>query len=201
MKPSATFFSLMLVASVVTAQSKTIGLQSSERGITRMKAEHQVFSAFRADSVTYDDAGIEARDDSYNCWLDLGFGIGGWRTGIAAVTNLNISIQNGKNLYTFRYNRAFDEHLFDIAGKMSDYGIMYGLIEKNKYSFVSLSAGLGITVEKSVRMGIPLEADLYATPIPWVGVGIKLCGGVSPGPGPTRNYWCLALGLQFGKLR
>ena len=171
------------------------------KNVTGREAVRTGVDAHGVDSINAIAGDNQEPGTNCNWWLDLGLGLGGWRTSIAGTTDLSVSLQDRSSLYTIRYNRVFDLHFLEAGARMSDYGILYGRIAKSRYSYVSISGGLGITSENGARLGIPLEADIYGTPIPWVGIGFKVCANISPGPGPTRNYWCVILGLQFGKLR
>lgn len=136
-------------------------------------------------------------------WLDLGLGFGGFRSHLAIASNLSFSFQDEPNQFTMRFNHVsgMASSLFETPSDMSEYGVLYGRVAKFNGSYVSISAGLGFTVEKTSRLGIPLEAGLYAGQLKYVGIALKVCANITPGSGPSRSYWTLGLGLLFGKLQ
>ncbi len=143
-------------------------------------------------------------DTGNHWWIDLGVGMGSFRTNFALASNVSFCLQDNHSLYTIRFNHVSGiPRGFPIAGPsdMREYGFMYGRTLTSNESYATISAGLGWSTEKTSRLGFPLEAALYARQLKWVGITLKLCANITPGPGPSRSYWCVTFGLLLGKIR
>lgn len=139
---------------------------------------------------------------SHQWWLDLGLGFGGFRNHFAVASDISFSYQNEPNQFTIRFNHVSGiTTLFGTPSDVSEYGFLYGRVARINDSYASVSVGLGVIEEKTARLGIPLEAGLYAGQLKYVGISIKACVNIAPGPGPSRSYWTLGLGLLVGKLQ
>ncbi|HEY9164684.1 MAG TPA: hypothetical protein VIS48_00835 [Candidatus Kryptonia bacterium] len=144
-------------------------------------------------------------ETNHQYWLGIGLGFGGWNTHFAVGSDISFSFLDMHSQYTVRLGRVVGiggtNSILGNPSQMSEYGLMYGRVARFNGSCASVSAGLGLTVEKTTRFGIPLEAGLYAGELNWLGIALKICANISPGPGPSRSYWCVTLGLLVGKLR
>ncbi len=102
-----------------------------------------------------------------------------------------------------------------------DLGALYGAISKRRFGFASAAAGLAVVggvrrgafiqyehegvwwgnsiyeKRRFLTAGIPLEAQAFFTPLPFMGLGLVLDANLNP----VRNYMGVNLCLQFGKLR
>ncbi|VVC75520.1 hypothetical protein AQUSIP_08100 [Aquicella siphonis] len=144
-------------------------------------------------------------------WLNLGLGAGGDGTSLAGPTVL-ISGNYRLSEHQILSARFLQTHqlLFD-GSRFTDAGLMYGLIAKGKYAYISGSAGLGFAqydhhkgglfvpdrhVKTTNTIGIPLELKLFLIPTPYVGIGVIGFGNLNT----ARSIAGVALGLQVGYL-
>ncbi len=136
-------------------------------------------------------------------WLNLGMGLSGG--GFFSVGG-SVSYLTGRNLFSIRCIYSEKLYIFGYGGEMErgyDLGVLYGGIAKGKYSFISLSVGIGFVSrvkekEDFFSIGIPIEGQLFLKPLPYLGFGIY------PFANPTLKgtfFGGLLLCVQIGKLR
>lgn len=99
------------------------------------------------------------------------------------------------------------------CARYKEVGLLYGVMSKAKYGYLSASAGLsyvqagysggtdiwGIHFQDTSRstIGIPGEVQAFFTPFPYVGIGIVGFGNLNT----VAPVYGAALEVQFGKLR
>jgi hypothetical protein len=134
----------------------------------------------------------------------------------------SLCYQSGKNLLSFRYLRNEE---FQILGADSpsetvwDVGVLYGRIAKASYGFASISAGISLVggvrrgrylsssggwfgtsyYEENdfITVGIPVEAQLFWTPLPFFGIGFYGFANLNT----EKSFVGALLCIQFGILR
>jgi hypothetical protein len=137
------------------------------------------------------------------CWVHGGLGEdeGGVSGGIS------LSYQKGSNLFSIRYvdNEEFKLDLFGYSGPPDavwDVGVLYGRAAKASYGLASISAGLGLVGMShndisSYRLGIPIEGQLFFTPVSILGLGISSFANINS----KKSFLGALLCLQIGRLR
>jgi hypothetical protein len=131
-------------------------------------------------------------------WVDVGAGVAGLGDshdfgvlpGFSGAVDVN---------YMLSKHQLITARATDISGlifiadfNMQDAGLMYGLIQKWKYGYVSASAGVAYThtslglslfgsnsVAGESMVGIPLEINAGITPFQHLGFGVKLFANVN----------------------
>ena len=151
-------------------------------------------------------------------WVNIGFGVNPFEQ-YAAV--MSISYQRGIGLFSIR--GIYIEEGFDLFGptpveSVWDLGVLLGISLKSKYFMASLSGGIGAVggilrgefIGRSgflfqhdkyeeihfTTVGVPIEAQLFFTPLFFLGFGIY--GAVNINPEKIFAEWLLC--LQSGKL-
>lgn len=138
-------------------------------------------------------------------WVDIGGGASD--LGLAAGADVNVML-SAHQLITVRALGSGQISLLTDES-VGDVGLLYGLIEKGKYTYISASAGLaytkatmGLTFFNSSSVeantvGIPLEVNLGFTPTQHLGAAIKLFANINR----VQPVYGGMLELQFGNLR
>jgi hypothetical protein len=139
------------------------------------------------DSRSYaQDTSSNTKEHHY--WVNMGGG-GSWvhgglgedEGGISG--GISLSYQTGSSLFSIRgvENEEFKLDLFGYSGppeKVWDIGVLYGRVAKASWGLASISGGVGIVGASddegitSYRLGIPVESQLFWTPISTMGIGI-----------------------------
>jgi hypothetical protein len=150
-------------------------------------------------------------------WLNIGPGIVGGPEVGGFGYGVGISYYPGPYLISGRYLTGLNPSMVEIKEgathyeTMVDVGVCIGAIWKSKWVFSSASAGLGILTgekrigidgvryreERYVWLSVPLEMQLYLTPLPAFGVGLILLGSINR-QSPTLG---MMVCLQYGLLR
>jgi hypothetical protein len=118
-------------------------------------------------------------------WVNVGYG-----DLIGANVSVNYQVSEHQ-LATIRKSSYF---LAD------DTSVLYGVIAKNRYSYASLSLGVGegrchgIYRQTKTNLVIPFEAQFFLTPSKYAGFGLIFFGYAHQ----QQNALGAALGLQFG---
>jgi hypothetical protein len=169
-------------------------------------------SLFPTDSRSYaQDTSSSTREHHY--WANMGGG-GSWvhgglgedEGGISG--GISLSYQTGSNLFSIRgvENEEFKLDLFGYSGppeKIWDVGVLYGRIAKASWGLASISGGVGIVGVSddeeitSYHLGIPLESQLFWTPISTMGIGIYGFANLNFEKSFVGALAC----VQIGKLR
>ncbi len=127
----------------------------------------------------------------HHVWVNIGGGAASVAGGFAEDNGggvsggVSVSLQRGANLYTIRAigTVEFKLDLWGYSGppdKVWDVGVLYGRVAKGKHGVVSVSAGVGLVgasheyYSEPLRMGIPLDVQMFWTPGSTLGFG--LCG-------------------------
>ena len=144
--------------------------------------------------------------------------------GLGGGIGLSYRIRN--RIISLRYVHIEEITIFgpSPSESVSDLGALYGIITKGKYGFASLSGGISFV--RGVRrgkllssgggwgwswfgssetyeeltfhtFGIPIEAQLFWTPLSFLGIGIYAAGNLNS----QRSFAAVLLCLQLGKLR
>jgi len=159
-------------------------------------------------------ANIPTSISGYNQkWINLGFGgfKGNEFLGIGGVISLNYYIN--KYLISLRVINANDvSYSLDINNNensiknLNDIGVTLGLIKKNKYVYTSISSGIGLINDNDrlcikgqhfTTFGIPLEVQLFLTPLAALGLGVNVVGNINN----KSSYFGLLFCIQYGILR
>ncbi|PIS27505.1 MAG: hypothetical protein COT43_10075 [Candidatus Marinimicrobia bacterium CG08_land_8_20_14_0_20_45_22] len=91
------------------------------------------------------------------------------------------------------------EHFSELSG-------LYGIYTRPPFLFFSASSGLGLVrlkersqsgMKTSTLVGIPLEVQMFVTPLPAIGIGIDILGNINR---KSSNY-AVFICIQFGVLR
>lgn len=153
------------------------------------------------------EAGVAARNLG---WLNFGAGFSSGlepNVGMPGV-GLGLSYKSRLGLFSLR-SVFFEDFQICLFGDCSnphrlwDAGALYGVITKGKFAFASASAGLGLAGGKRegakafTTVGIPLETQLFLTPIRYAGIGLYGLADLNP----EKSFWGLLVCLQFGRLR
>ena len=128
----------------------------------------------------------------------LGFEAGGFSTGVG------FCYQIGKNIFSLRelYIGQIPSEDYPFRG-IGDIGFLYGRIAKASYGFASISAGISLV--SGVRrnyygfftVGIPVEAQLFWTPLAFFGIGLYGFANLNI----EKSFVGALLCIQLGKLR
>ena len=143
-------------------------------------------------------------------WANVGGG-GSWvRSGLGEDEGgisggISFSYQTGSNLFSIRgvENEEFKLDLFGYTGppdKVWDMGVLYGRVAKASWGLASISAGVGLVGIShndisSYHLGIPIESQLFWTPISTLGVGIYGFANLNS----EKSFVGALLCLQIGK--
>ncbi|OGC85459.1 MAG: hypothetical protein A2142_08440 [candidate division Zixibacteria bacterium RBG_16_48_11] len=159
-----------------------------------------------------------AQDTSNNTkeqhyWVNLGGGFGWVHGGLggdpAGVSGgLSLSYSKGSSLFSIRgvVNEEFKLDLWGYSGppeSVWDVGVLYGRIAKASSGLASISAGVsivGASLDEGtlpLRLGIPIEGQLFWTPTSVVGIGIYGFANWNS----EKSFLGALLSLQIGKLR
>ena len=151
------------------------------------------------------------KNNTQNYWAIIGFG--GSSVGWVA-NGANLSYQTGKHIISIRGILAIGSQYGDYY--VWDVGALYGRCFKGQSTFISMSGGIGmvrginvITIydnwirvgqrrtEWFTTIGIPVETQLYWTPISFLGIGLYGFANLN-----TEESFIGALAsIQIGKLR
>lgn len=155
----------------------------------------------------------------HHYWVNAGLGWGSF--GVSGGIGLSYQIRNSIISLRYVYNEEFDFFGGDYPREsVSDLGVLYGINTKGPYGLASLSGGISFvrvvrrgrflyttggwwfgssTYEKLTfhTLGIPIEAQLFWTPLSFFGIGIYAAGNLNS----QRSFAAVLLCLQLGKLR
>ena len=152
---------------------------------------------------------IYAQDTSNNSkaklyWANAGLG----GSSFALSSGISLSSQSGRSLVSIRfiYNKPFS--LAPREETVWDVGALYGLSAKASCGFASISGGVGIIGGVRYRrssnewptfltVGIPIEGQLFWTPLSFLGIGIYGFADLNP----EKSFVGALLCIQLGKLR
>lgn len=144
-------------------------------------------------------------------WLTVGVGGADY---VGAMANLTLG-PGGTELFSLRglYMEEFRICVFGCSTPPeyhADVGAMYGGMSKGKWGYASISTGLALTFLRSLEesstgtnpvrhttIGLPLDIQLFLTPLAFVGIGITATSNINP----RETFAGIFLCLQFGSLR
>ena len=146
-------------------------------------------------------------------WINLGFGAFNGSRFVGMGGGLSVNYYINKYLISMRLIDAADIFYYPAIPNgnpsiknLNDISISLGLIKKNKWIYGSVSGGIGL-VNDNMRVklkgdnfttvGIPLEAQLFITPLAALGLGVNIVGNVNF----ESSYLGLLLCVQYGILR
>lgn len=169
-----------------------------------------VFSSqsYNINSLTSVQQASDSGFTSY--WLDAGIGVGS--PGLAG--GVSASYLWGHTLYTVRYVYDHEIALFFTPTPLEsawDVGFLYGMAARNQMFYSSASVGIGVTggvrrgsyisfldyeSDAYTTIGIPLQGELFLTPVSFVGIGVTAFGNLNP----VRSFGGVLVCLRVGKL-
>jgi hypothetical protein len=156
------------------------------------------------------DASTNAKE--HYLWVNIGGGFakvyGGLGEDEGGLSGgLSLSYCKGSNLFSIRWveNTEFKLDLWGYSGppdEVWDVGVLYGRVAKASYGLASISGGIGLVGMShneilSYRMGIPIEGQLFWTPISILGIGISGFVNINS----EKSFLGALLCLQIGRLR
>lgn len=130
-------------------------------------------------------------------WFTVGVGAG--MGGLSGV--INFSHQRNARLLSLRYTACVG--ILGSPPELYEVGLLYGISLKRKYFLTSVAAGIGYIWGEGYdwnevsTIGIPIETQLFITPLPFCGVGFYIFTNLNREAIPFG----IALSLQLGKLR
>jgi hypothetical protein len=141
-------------------------------------------------------------------WVNLGLGVGslGFEAGGFSAGG-GLCDQIGKNIFSFRVLSIEEISSEDYPFRgIGDIGFLYGRIAKASYGFSSISAGISLVGggrrhnygdEQFVTVGIPVEAQLFWTPLAFFGIDLYGFANLNI----EKSFVGALLCIQFGTLR
>jgi hypothetical protein len=155
------------------------------------------------------EAEIVAQDGG-KWWVNVGAGAGQGHDFAGFATGL-ISFNYQLSAHQLITARAMQTSEFLGQSSFTDVGLLYGVIAKQKYAYISASVGLGLAqyaqysggflirsehIGTYNTLGIPAEIQVFATPTPYAGFGVILFGNANT----RKSIAGLALAVQIGDL-
>ncbi len=151
-----------------------------------------------------------------SAWLRFGFG----KSYFGPTTNISLSYAYKNNIFTARFLMADefrfaagDSHFEEPPLSVKEFGLLYGLSQRNAIVMMSASAGIayvnGIERGREIRfedlyekvnistMGFAYEAELRVEFVSFIGMGFTFFGNLNS----KRNYYGGMLIITVGKLR
>jgi len=170
---------------------------------------------FDAASLVYAQPGGERARDTY-FWVDGGLGDGS----LGESTTLQLSHLGKIGLISARYSffegkvgftspaPGYDEGYY--LNDLTEIALLYGSAYQTDYWMASASIGLSVLraellppiegiVDKALTsaIGIPLQAQLFVTPLSAIGVGLTITSNMNE----LRSYTSSTISVRFGILR
>jgi hypothetical protein len=106
-----------------------------------------------------------------------------------------------KNIFSARLNNQ--SGVLASPPNITEFAVLYGICNKSRFWFCSAGGGLAYISgedrnhENVSAIGIPIEGQLFATPLPFIGVGLYGLGNLNL----RVPFFGIMLCLQLGKLR
>jgi len=148
-----------------------------------------------SDSVKTPAPDTAAPEEPGFIWLSGGLGVGS--AGVAE--GLSLSFQSGRRVVTLRGIAQF----VPVGPTVGELGILF-LGQGSKVPGSSFATGLAYVTGETVdnfkpfsTVGIPIEVQWFAAPLPFAGIGLYLFGNLNT----TESFGGLLLTLKLGKLR
>ncbi len=153
---------------------------------------------------------LETRNEETKFWLNAGAGFGMWSSDFISTGEIGVSAGRRDEFLTARFTTSSQFRLYyhHPASRISEIGILYGRVLKEKPVFTAISAGLAYLQsteyphsffpERSVSLGIPLELQVFSR-MPFVGIGLVFFGDI--GLSGRKSFGGIVLSLQFGSFR
>lgn len=130
-------------------------------------------------------------------WLNIGIGYGLGSHVFAG--GLNLSFQPSRPGYLlFSLRAAGTSDILD-PSPISDAAFLVGYSSKRPGArgYYSIGSGLGLVFGESKTLGVPVDAQLFYTPLSFAGIGLQGFANFNT----EETFWGVLLCLQFGKLR
>ena len=147
-------------------------------------------------------------------WLTLGAGFFSNKDFGGFGGNINASYYSKIGLLSVRFLDAANSGAEPVNVITNDYRLnhineisgMYGLNYHISFLFLSLSTGVGMVWIKkgvspsevtSTTLGLPIDAEIFISPLPMLGIGLKLIGNLNS----KSSYRGILICIQLGKLK
>jgi hypothetical protein len=147
-------------------------------------------------------------------WLTLGAGFFSNKDFSGFGGNINASYYSNIGLLSVRFldaDKAGMEPTNVITSSVklnhiNEFSGMYGFNYHASFLFISVSSGIGIVWFKkgitpsevtTSTLGLPLDAEIFISPLPVLGIGLKLLGNINS----KSSYSGFLICLQLGKLK